>query len=324
MIHVCRVLVFFLLGFALGPAIGQTYPDKPIRILVGFAPGGGGDTLARAFQPELSKALGQSVVVENRPGANSMIAAGLVAKSPPDGYTLGVSSPPDITNALIYGNIAAYKITDFVPVAPMATLPLLLVVTPSFPANNVKEFIELAKAKPGYINYGTAGVGAPNHLFMELFAHKMGLKLTAIPYKGGAQSAAAVLAGDVHAAWVSGPQAMPQIKAGRFKPLAISSRTRNAALPDVPTMLESGVPGFAVDTWFGIHAPAGTPPAIVKQLNAEITRIAKSKEMVERIEKSGSIPLYLTPEEFADLVNNEAKLWKDLFENVDLQSLRTN
>jgi tripartite-type tricarboxylate transporter receptor subunit TctC len=159
---------------------------------------------------------------------------------------------------------------------------------------------------------------------MELLAYKTGIKLTQIPYKGGAQSAAAVLAGEVHAAWVSGPQAMPQIKAGRFKPLAISSRVRNAALPDVPTMLESGVPGFAVDTWFGIHAPAATPPAIVKQLNAEITRIAKSKEMVERIEKSGSVPLYATPEEFAEMVNSEAKLWQDLFENVDLQSLRTN
>ena len=274
--------------------------------------------------PTLTKSLGWSIVVENRPGANAMIAAALVAKAAPDGYTLGVVSPPDITNALIYGNTAQYKITDFVPIAPMATLPLVLVSTPSFPASTIKELIALAKAKPGAINYGTAGVGAPNHLFMELFAYKTGIKLTQIPYKGGAQSAAAVLAGQVDLAWVSGPSAMPQILAGKFKPIAISSRTRNPALPDVPTMLESGVPGFAVETWFGIHAPAGTPPAIVKQLNAEINRVARSKEMVDRIEKSGSFPVYVTPEEFAEMVNNEAKLWRDLFENVDLQSLRPN
>jgi tripartite-type tricarboxylate transporter receptor subunit TctC len=317
-----RLIAFALFCLVALPVIAQTYPDRPIKILVGFAPGGGGDTLARAFAADLNKSLGWSVVVENRPGANSMIAAGVLAKSPPDGYTLGVSSPPDITNALIYGNVAPYKISDFVPVAPMATLPLVLVVTPSFPANNIKEFIALAKEKPGAINYGTAGVGAPNHLFMELFAYKTGIKLTQIPYKGGSQSAAAVLAGEVQAAWVSGPQAMPQIRAGKFKPLAISSRHRHPSLPDVPTMIESGVPGFAVDTWFGIHAPAGTPPEIVKLLNAEITRIAKSKEMLERIEKSGSIPLYATPAEFAEMVNNEAKLWQDLFENVDLKTLR--
>jgi len=319
-----RLIALLFLCLAGGSVFAQPYPNKPIRILVGFAPGGGGDVLARAFATELTKSLGQSVVVENRPGAGSMIAAGLLSKAPPDGYTLGVSSPPDITNALIYGSVAPYRISDFVPVAPMATLPLVLVVTPSFPASNVREFVELAKAKPGVINYGTAGIGAPNHLFMELFAYKTGIKLTHIPYKGGAQSAAAVLAGDVQAAWVSGPQAMPQIRAGKFKPLAISSRTRNAELPDVPTMLESGVAGFAVDTWFGIHAPAATPPEIVKLLNAEITRIARSRDMVERIEKAGSIPLYATPAEFADMVNNEARLWQDLFENVDLQSLRTN
>lgn len=318
-----RLIALCCLCLAVAPAAAQTYPDRPIHLLVGFAPGGGGDVLARAFGAELSKSLGQSVIVENRPGASGMIAAAAVAKALPDGYTLGVSSPPDITNPLINGSVANYKITDFVPVAPMATLPLVLVVTPSFPVSNVKEFIELAKAKPGAINYGTAGIGAPNHLFMELFAYKAGIKLTQIPYKGGAQAAAALLAGDVQAAWVSGPQAMPQIRAGKFKPLAISSRARNSELPGVPTMQESGVPGFAVDTWFGIHAPAGTPPAIVKLLNADITRIAKTPEMVQRIEKLGSLPLYATPEEFAEMVANEAKLWQDLFQNVDLQTFRS-
>ena len=319
------IIALTLLGFCAGPALAQTYPSKPLRILVGFAPGGGGDVLARAFAAELTKSLGQSFVVENRPGANSMLAAGQVAKAPPDGYTLGLSSPADITNSLMYGNDAPYSISkDFAPVAPMATLPLLLVVNPSLPVSSAKEFIALAKTKPGAINYGTAGVGAPNHLFMELMSHKMGIKLTQIAYKGGAQSGAAVLSGEVHAAWVSGPQAMPQIRADRLKALAISSRVRSPALPDVPTMLESGVPGYAIDTWFGIHAPAATPRAIVSALNAEMTRIGKTKEMVGRIENLGSVPLYATPEQFSEMVTNEAALWRELFENVDLKSLRTN
>src|SRR5262249_24434539 len=157
-----QLAAFFLLCIALGQTSAQTYPDKPIKILVGFAPGGGGDVLARNFAAELTKALEWAIVVENRPGANAMIAAALVAQAPPDGYTLGVVSPPDITNPLIYGSTAQYKITDFVPIAPMASLPLVLVSTPSFPASTIKELVALAKAKPGAINYGTAGVGAPN------------------------------------------------------------------------------------------------------------------------------------------------------------------
>jgi tripartite-type tricarboxylate transporter receptor subunit TctC len=290
---------------------------------VGYAPGGGGDVLARAFAAELSKSLGQPVIVDNRPGANGMIALAQLAKSAPDGYTLGVANPFDITAALLYEGEMQYDIEkDFAPVAPMATTPLFLVVTPSLGVSNVQELVALAKSKPGALNFGTGGVGAPNHMFMELLNYKTGAKMTHVPYKGGAQSSAAVVSGEVAATWVSGPQGLPLIRAERLKPLAVSSAVRSSVLPDVPTMTESGVSGFALDTWFGIQAPAATPRAIVELLNAEITRIAKSPEMLERIEKSGSVPLYASPEQFAAIFAREAALWRDLLKNVEIKALR--
>jgi len=314
-----------VLGVVLGlvqPAHAQDYPTKAVHVLVGYAPGGGADILTRAFAGELQKALGQPFVVENRPGANGILAAAQLAKSAPDGYTLGVAVPSNVTNMLLYksGDERYDFVKDFAPIAPMATTPLILVVHPSLPVNNVKELIALAKAKPGEINYAGAGSASSAQLFMELMNYKAGIKMTHVPYKGGSPGLMATLSGEVSATWVSTAVGLSHIKAGKLKALAVSTEKRIPALPDVPTLSEAGVPGYIADVWYGLQAPAGTPKAIIQKLNSEMTRIAKTPQMQERIEKLGAIPLYATPEQFAATIAAEGSLWSELFKNVQIKT----
>lgn len=309
----------FIISTAASTAIAQTYPNKPVTVYVGFAAGGGGDILTRAYSQELSKNLGQPFVVDNRAGANGMVAAGALAKSAPDGYTLGMAVPALLTNALLVPSVP-YKVTDFQPIGGMATTPMVLVAHPEVKAKNVKEFIALAKSQPGKLNYAGAGPASSAQLFMELFNYKAGIQTAHIPYKGGAPGMAATMAGETAVTWVSTAQGLPLIEAGKLRPLAVSTPKRVPALKDVPTMAESGVPGFTLDVWFGIQAPAGTPRPIVDKLNAEMNKIAKSPEMQDRLQKMAVMPIYGSADDFGAIQKAEYASWAELFKHVKVSA----
>ena len=309
------------LGFFLSHAIAQSYPTRPVRLLVGFPPGGSADILARVFATELEKPLGQPMVVENRPGADGLLAAGLLAKATPDGYTLGVVVPGNVTNLLLYkGKDVPYDVAkDFAPIAPMATTPLVLVVTPSLPVNSVKDLVALAKAKSGALNYGSAGHGSSHQFFTELMNNKTGIKITHVPYQGGGPAIRATMAGEVAMTWVSVASGSAQIQAGTLKPLATSLKTRLPSMPNVPTMIESGIAGYAADVWLGIQAPAGTPRPVIARINAEMNGISKSPSMLDRFSKMGMIPMYQTPEEFTATIADEAAKWSGLLKDGEFK-----
>ena len=300
-------------------AFAQAWPTKPLRIVVGFAPGGGGDIIARAFAGELDKALGQPVVVENRPGANGAIAVDLVAKSPPDGNTLALAISSTVTNSLLNKDLPYDLWKDLAPVVMFATTPLILVVHPDVPAKTAKEFIDLVKSRPGQLNYGSPGNGSPIQLFQELLSLRVGLDIKHIPYKGGAPAQTAVLANEVQASWVSPAQSLPLVQAGRLRPLAISTKQRSSALPDVPSMSET-VPGYVADVWYGFLVRAGSPAAAINRLNAEVSRINKTPAMTERMVKLGNIQLYNTPAEFGAFMKEEADKWGELFKKVPIKA----
>lgn len=300
-------------------AFAQNWPTKPLRIVVGFAPGGGGDIIARAFAAELEKTLGQSVLVENRPGANGAISVDSVAKSAPDGHTMVLAISSTVTNSLLKKDLPYDLWKDLSPVVMFATTPLLLVVHPDVPAKTVKEFIDLVKSRPGKLNYGSPGNGSPIQLFQELLNLRVGLDIRHIPYKGGAPAQAAVLANEVQASWVSPAQSLPLIQAGKLRPLAISTKQRSPTVPDVPSVSET-VPGYAADVWYGFLVRAGTPPAIINRLNAEVTRINKTPAMAERMARLGNIQLYNTPAEFGAFMKEEADKWGDLFKRVPIKA----
>jgi len=321
--------VFRSIALALSVAVGatgiasaQSYPTKPVRILIGYAPGGASDVLTRAFAEELSKSLGQPFIVENRPGANGVTAAVQLAKSTPDGYTIGIAVPSNVTNMLLHkaGEQPYDFVKDFAPIAPMASTPMILVVTPSLPVKNVKELIDMAKSKPGQINYAGAGAASTAQLFMELMNYKAGIKMTHVPYKGGAPGMLATMTGEVATTWVSTVAGLSTIKAGKLRPLAVSTTKRIPSLPDVPTIAEAGVPGFVADVWFGLQAPGGTPKAIVDKLNSEIQRISKTPAMQERIANIGAIAMYQSPEQFAATIAAESAVWSDLFKHVKIST----
>jgi len=300
-------------------AFAQAWPTKPLRIVVGFAPGGGGDIIARAFAGELDKALGQPVIVENRTGANGAIAVDLVAKSPPDGNTLALAISSTVTNSLLNKDLPYDLWKDLAPVVMFATTPLILVVHPDVPAKTAKEFIDLVKSKPGQLNYGSPGNGSPIQLFQELLNLRVGLDIKHIPYKGGAPAQTAVLANEVQASWVSPAQSLPLVQAGRLRPLAISTKQRSSALPDVPSLSET-VPGYVADVWYGFLVRAGSPAAAINRLNAEVSRINKTPAMTERMAKLGNIQLYNTPAEFGAFMKEEADKWGELFKKVPIKA----
>jgi tripartite-type tricarboxylate transporter receptor subunit TctC len=293
-----------------GTAVAQSYPTKPIRILVGFAAGGAGDILTRDFASALQKSLGQPVVVENKAGANGIIATEAVAKSPPDGYTLVLAINSTVTNPLLYKTIPYDVWKDFVPVSLIANTPLVLACTPSFPPKDLKELIAYAKARPGEVTYGSPGNGSIIQLAMELMNAKAGIRMTHVPYKGGAPAMTGVLAGDVNCSWFSIAQSLQNIKAGKLRALAVTEKS--STLPDVPRAADAGVPGYTADTWYGYLAPAGTPPAIVEKLNAELKRIGRTPEMLARLSALGALPMHGTSAEFASFMRSEAAKWGEV------------
>ena len=300
-------------------AFAQAWPTKPLRIVVGFAPGGGGDIIARSFATDLDKALGQPVVVENRPGANGAISVDIVAKSPPDGHSIALAISSTVTNSVLKKDLPYDLWKDLAPVVMFATTPLVLVVHPDVPAKTTKEFIDLIKANPGKLNYGSPGNGSPIQLFQELLNVRMGLDIKHVPYKGGAPAQTAVLANEVQASWVSPAQSLPLVLAGKLRPLAVSTKQRSGTLPDVPSVSET-VPGYSADVWYGFLVRAGSPVAGINRLNAEVSRINKTPAMTERMAKLGNIQLYNTPAEFGAFMKEEADKWGELFKKVPIKA----
>jgi tripartite-type tricarboxylate transporter receptor subunit TctC len=292
------------------------YPTKPVRIVVPFTPGGSTDILARAVAQELTKAWGQAVVVDNVPGAGGAIGAEKVAKAAPDGYTLLMGHIGTLAvNPSLYPNLPYDPIKSFAPVAWVARVPNVLLVHPSVKANNVKELVALAKASPGRLNYGSGGNGSAANLATEYFKLQTGTSLVHIPYRGTAPAVTDLLGGQIQVLFTGAPAVLGQLKNGQLKALAVSSPTRLAALPDVPTVAESGYKDFEADQWYGVVAPAGTPRDVVAKLNAQINQALASPDMKTRLNNEGALATPATPEGFGQLISRELARWKPVIQS---------
>ena len=291
-------------------ASAQAYPNKPVRLVVPFPAGGTTDILARAMAQKLSDALGQQFVVDNRPGAGGNIGADLVAKSPPDGYTLLMGTVgTQAINTSLYAKMPYDAAKDFAPVVLVAGVPNVLVAHPSVTAKTVPELVALAKAKPGSINFASSGNGTSIHLSGELFKVMTGVQMSHVPYKGSAPAITDLLGGQVQIMFDNLPSALPHIKAGKLRALAVTSSKRAPALPDLPTIAEAGVPGFEATSWFGILAPAGTPRDIVMKVNAESNKALQAADMKEKLLAQGAEAVGNTPEFFGDYIKAETTKW---------------
>jgi tripartite-type tricarboxylate transporter receptor subunit TctC len=301
------MLVSCLLALA-APVHAQSYPAKPMRLVVPFPPGGPLDIMGRGIAQKLQEAWSQPMVIDNRPGAGGGIGADLVAKSPGDGYTLlmGAVSTHAI-NPSLYAKIPYDPHKDFVPVALVAQVPNVLVVNPALPVQSVKDLIAYAKANPGSLSFGSGSTGSTGHLAGELFKTMAGVDMVHIPYKGGAPAMQDLLAGQTQLMFDNLANALPQVKAGKLRAIAVTTVARAPSVPELPTIAESGLPGFDLTTWFGIFAPAGTPPEVVAKLNAEIAKALSAKDLAERLAAMGTVPPENnTPERFAAFVRSEA------------------
>ena len=290
-------------------ALAQAYPARPIRLIVAFAPGGSVDLVARLIGQKLTEAWKQQVVIDNRPGAGGNLSAELAAKAAPDGHTLYMSSASLVVNASLYRNLPYDPIKDFAPVTLIASVQNVLVAHPSLPARNVSQLIALARKAPGEINYASTGSGSSGHLTMELFKSMAGIALTHVPYKVIGQATTDLLSGQVSLWFPSIPGALPHIRAGKMIALAVSGGKRSPALAEVPTVGESGLPGFEASTWYPLLAPAGTPQAIVAKLNAQVVAILNSAEVQERLVAQGVEPIGSTPAQLAGHLRSELAKW---------------
>lgn len=321
MTHSSRTALVCLLsasfGFA-GAAQAQNWPTKPIRIIVPYSPGGSTDVVFRILAPRLTEILGQSVVVENRPGGSSTIGLDIAAKSAPDGYTLGI---PNITfgaNPSLMKNMPFNTEKDFAPVSLVSIVTLVLTVHPSVPAKTVKELIALAKAKPNSLNYGSAGNASANHLATERFSYMAGIKMVHIPYKGGGPAVVSVVGGETAVLMATIPSSIQHFESGRLIPLGVSSLKRNAALPKVPSIAEAGIPGFEAIEWNGVLVPAATPPAVITQLNHALVKALAIPDVKERIVGLGADPVGNSPEEFGAFIRKEIATWSKVIKEVGI------
>lgn len=296
----------------------QPYPYRPIRLVVGFQAGGGVDMSARTVGQPLSASLGQSVVVDNKPGAAGNIAAALVAKATPDGYTLLMANST-IASPTLFNSLPFDVRKDLDPVSLVAIGPSVLVVHPAVPARNVKDLIALAKAKPKQLTYGSGGIGNVTHLEMEIMNAMVGVQMTHVPFKGSAPSLVALVSGEVQAVFSSIPSALGQIRAGRIRPLGVSIMKRSSALPDVPTIHESGVPGFDAASWYAVFAPARTPKAVVTLLSKEIVRIMNTPDVRQRFANDGFEPAGTSPAETAKFLRLELAKWARAVETAGIR-----
>lgn len=300
-------------------AIAQAYPTKPIRMVVPAPPGGGTDTVARIVGQKLSTTVAQPVITDNRPGASGNIAARLVAKSTPDGYTLFVPFASHVTNPSLFKDLGYDPIKDFAPITRLTGLPYLLIVHPSLPANNVKELIALAKTTKGGLTYASAGAGLTGHLAMELLKDVGDFEAVHVPYKGGAAATIDVAGGRVCCFFASAPSALPQVKSGKVRVIAVSTKERSSLVPEVPTVAEQGFPGYDVVSWYGMLAPAGTPKSVVAFLHKEIVGLLQLEDIKKQLAAVGASPApSATPAEFASYLQSEINTWSKVIKRAGI------
>ncbi len=306
-----RYTAFALLASAAVPcAQAQTYPTRPIRLVVSFAAGGGVDLVARLIGQKLSEAWSQQVVIDNRPGAGGNVSAEMVAKSPPDGYTIYMSSASVVVNASLYKSLPYDPLKDFAPVTLLVNAHNVLVAHPSLPAKNIRELIALAKKAPGQINYASTGSGSSGHLAMELFRSMAGIELTHVPYKVIGQTTADLLSGQVSLWFPTMPGVLQHIKGGRMMALGVSGSRRAPVLPNVPTIAEAGVPGYDASTWYPLLAPAGTPAAIIEKMNAQLVTILATGDVREKLQAQGIEPVGSSPAQLGAHLKSEMVKWE--------------
>ncbi len=297
-------------ALALGHAAAQDYPARPVRLLVGFPPGGGADIVARQLTPKIGEQLGQQVVIENRPGAAGNLALEALAKAPADGYSIMLTTPTVTVNPALYPKIGYEPVRDFAPVGLLATTVYILVVHPSLPVKSVKDLVALAKAKPGQLNYSSGGNGAAAHLAGELFRSMAGIDIVHVPYKGIAPGLVAVLSGEAQLTFASQPSVLPHVRQARLRPLAVTSASRSPFTPELPSIAEAGVPGYETTAWYGILAPAKTSREIVSRLNAEFGKALNAPDVKAALTNQSFETVGGSPEQFATLIGEELVKWR--------------
>ena len=299
---------------------GQAFPTKPIRMLVGFPVGGGADAVARTLGPRMSELLGQQIIVDNRPGAGSSLASEMAAKSAPDGYTLVSIGSTHAVNAALNPKLPYAPAAGFNAIAMVATAPVVITANLSLPVKSLKDLIALAKARPGQLNYGPGGVNGINHLAADLLKRMGGFDITLIPYKGVAQALPAVIAGEVQLMFGSLPGSIDQIRAGRIRAIAVTSAKRSNAAPEIPTVAESGVPGYDAPSWWGFLAPAGTPKAIITRLNADTLKALRTRDVHELLIRQGMDPAGSTPAEFDAYLRADIAKWTNVVRDAGIKA----
>lgn len=316
----------FVLALALGTlaslgwAQPAPYPNKPIRIVIGFAPGGAADYVARAMSESFSKALGQTVLIDNKPGNGSSIAADIVAKAPPDGYTLLIASPSAISVNPALNPKLTYKPSDLLPVGKMTTSPLVLAVNPSSSIRTVPDLIAAAKKDPGKLNYSTSGNGSAPHLGAALFSLLTNTEMTHVPYRGGSFAITSVMAGETQLTFGTSPSVLPQANAGKLRAIAVSTRERSPLVPDMPGMREAGLPEYNLEFWYGMFAPVGTPPAIVKTIHDAVRTAMQQPSVKAALEREGTeVSLSGSPEQFASFLVEDGKFWVNLVKTANVK-----
>jgi tripartite-type tricarboxylate transporter receptor subunit TctC len=302
-----------------GLAHAQSWPTKPIKLIVPYPPGGGTDVIARIVQEPLAKELGQQVIIDNRGGAGGSIGSALAAQSPSDGYTVLFTLSSHTINPAIYSKLPFDTEKDFSSVVTVASLPQILVANPNFPAKTVKEVIEMAKAKPGSISYASVGNGSPGHLAGAMMASDAGVDMTHIPYRGGGPAVTDVMAGQVPLLWVSIPAAAQFVKAGKLRALAVSTVKRSAVFPDVPTMVESGFKGFEVDSWYAMFVPAKTPQAIIDRINKAAVNVLAQPDVKEKLLGQGAEAVGDSPAQLSGVVKKEIAKWKQVVKSANIK-----
>jgi tripartite-type tricarboxylate transporter receptor subunit TctC len=308
-----------LLALACGPAQAQAqpYPSKPVRLVVGFAPGGAADTVARTMSEAFGRALGQPVVVENKPGAGSSLAAEAVAKAAPDGYTVLLASPSSISVNPALSPKLAYKFSDLQPVLKLTSAPLVIATNPATGITSIKDLIAAARKAPGTINYATSGIGSAPHLGAALFSQVAGVQLFHVPFKGGAPAVQSVIAGDTQVTFATPPSVLELVKAGRLRGLAVSTRDRSPLVPDLPSMTEAGLPDYGIDFWYGLFLPAGTPPEVGRKLFAAASAALKEAAVRQALNRDGTdVDLSASPEAFAAFLARDNPFWAKLVKDA--------
>jgi len=315
-----KLIVFLFAALcAVGHAAAQAYPSKPIRFIIPFPPGGPRDTQARLLGPKLTEAWGQPVVIDNRAGANGAIGTEIAARSPADGHTLIMITAGEAAAVSLNPRLPYNLLRDFAPVAPFSSGPSILVVNNALPVKSVKEFLAYVRARPGQLNYGSAGNGAPSHLSVELLKVMTQINLTHVPYKGMAPALTDVIGGQIQLSLPTIPGALPHAQSGRLRALAVSSTKRSPAAPELPTLAEAGVPGYEATNWYGIAAPAGTPRTVVLRLNTEIARVLAMPDVRERLLNLGMEVETGSPEAFADYIKREIAKWAKVVKSAGIR-----